>query len=147
MLAVFQGSPMANSESLKDKAQGTCLICRQVVYWAKECPNCDKSAKIVCYKRHQLEHWVALCPWDPRASRSSTKPSLLIVQQNWSGLLQPAYLSQITFMEPESRVQPDVAGRSKNFLVDTGLPTLSWPPTLEHSPPKPVPFLLLQEKQ
>ena len=82
MLAVFQGSPMANSESLKDKAQGTCLICRQVVYWAKECPNCDKSAKIVCYKRHQLEHWVALCPWDPRASRSSTKPSLLIVQQN-----------------------------------------------------------------
>ena len=76
------GKPYGNSESLKDKAQGTCLICRQVVHWAKECPNCDKSAKMVCYKCHQLGHWVALCPWDPRASRSSTKPSLLIVQQN-----------------------------------------------------------------
>ena len=81
MLATLQGSPMANSESLKDKAQGTCLICRQVVHWAKECPNCDKSAKMVCYKCNQLGHWVALCPWDPRASRSSTKPSFRVVQQ------------------------------------------------------------------
>ena len=29
MLAALQGSPMANPESLKDKAQGKCLICRQ----------------------------------------------------------------------------------------------------------------------
>ena len=28
-----------------------------------------------------------------------------------------------------------------------GLPTLSWPPTLEASPSKPVPFWVLQEKQ
>ena len=28
-----------------------------------------------------------------------------------------------------------------------GLPTLSWPPTSETSPPKPVPFQVLQEKQ
>ena len=30
ILAALQGSPMANPESLKDKAQGKCLICRQV---------------------------------------------------------------------------------------------------------------------
>ena len=29
MLATLQRSPMANPESLKDKAQGKCLICRQ----------------------------------------------------------------------------------------------------------------------
>ena len=29
MLATLEGSPMANPESLKDKAQGKCLICRQ----------------------------------------------------------------------------------------------------------------------
>ena len=29
-LAAQQGSPMANPESLKDKAPGKCLICRQV---------------------------------------------------------------------------------------------------------------------
>ena len=29
MLAALQGSPMANPEFLKDKAQGKCLICRQ----------------------------------------------------------------------------------------------------------------------
>ena len=50
----------------------------------------------------------------------------------------------------EPRVQLDVAGRSKNFLVDTGstysvLPTLS--PTPEPSPPKPAPFRVLQDKQ
>ena len=30
MLATLQGSPMANPKSLKDKAQGKYLICRQV---------------------------------------------------------------------------------------------------------------------
>ena len=34
MLATLQGSPMANPESLKDKARGKCLICRQVRHWA-----------------------------------------------------------------------------------------------------------------
>ena len=33
-LAALQGSPMANPESLKDKARGKCLICRQVRHWA-----------------------------------------------------------------------------------------------------------------
>ena len=75
MLATLQGSPMANLESLKDKARGKCLICRQEGHWAKECPNRDKSPK-----RHQLGHWATLCPQDPRASRSSTKPSLKMVQ-------------------------------------------------------------------
>ena len=42
MLATLQGSPMANPESLKDKAQSKCLFCRQAGHWAKECPYPDK---------------------------------------------------------------------------------------------------------
>ena len=64
MLATLQGSPMANPESLKDKAQGKCLICRQMGQWAKECPNSDKSPKMTCYKCHQFRPWAALCHWD-----------------------------------------------------------------------------------
>ena len=74
---------------------------------------------MACYKCHQLGYWVALCHGDPRASRSSTKPSLLMVQQDWSHQLQPAHLSQIIIMGLEPRVQLDVADRSKNFLVDS----------------------------
>ena len=75
---------------------------------------------MACYKCHQLGHWVALCPGDPTASRSSAKPSLRMVQQDWSGSLQPACLSQITTMGLKPRVKLNVAGRSQNFLVDTG---------------------------
>ena len=75
---------------------------------------------MACYKCHQLGYWVALCHGDPRASRSSTKPSLMMVQQDWSHQLQPAHLSQIIIMGLEPRVQLDVADRSENFLVDTG---------------------------
>ena len=82
MLAALQGSPMANPESLKDKAQGKHLICRQARHWVKDCLNRDKSPKTACYKCHQLGEWVALCPQDPRASRSSTKPSLTMVLQD-----------------------------------------------------------------
>ena len=49
MLATLQGSPMANPESLKNKARGKCLICRQVRHWAKECPNHDMAPKLACY--------------------------------------------------------------------------------------------------
>ena len=99
--------------------------------WAKECPNHDRSPKIACYKCHQLGHWAALCPGDPRASRSGTKPSVMMVQQDWSRPLHPACLSQTTIMGLEPRVQLDVAGRSENFLVDTGttysvLTSFSW---------------------
>ena len=73
-----------------------------------------------CYKCHELGHWAALCPWNPRASRSSTKPILTMVQQDWRGPLKPAHLSQITITGLGPRVQLDVAGRSENFLVDTG---------------------------
>ena len=82
MLAALQRSPTANPESLKDKALGKCLICRQAGHWAKECPNRDKSPRMACYKCHQLGHWVALCPGHPRASRSSAKPSLMMIQQD-----------------------------------------------------------------
>ena len=39
MLAALQRSPMANPESLEDKAQDKRLICRQAGHWVKECPN------------------------------------------------------------------------------------------------------------
>ena len=81
MLAALQGNPMANPESLKGKAPGKYLICRQAGHWTKECSNHDKSPKMACYKCHQLGHWAALFPQDPRASRSSTKPSLMMVQE------------------------------------------------------------------
>ena len=147
MLASLQGSPKANPESLKDKAWSKCLICRQAGHWAKECPNLDKSPKMACYKCHQLGHWAALCPGDPRVSRSSAKPSLMMVQQDWSGLLQPACLAQITITGLEPWVQLDAAGKSKNFLFDTETTTVSWPPTKEPSPSKPISFWVLQEKQ
>ena len=75
---------------------------------------------MACYKLHHLGRWVALYPWNPRASRSSAKPSLMMAQQDQSGLFQPACLSQITITGLEPRVQLDVAVRSENFLVDTG---------------------------
>ena len=62
--------------------EGKCLICRQAEHWAKECPNHDKSPKMACYEYHHLGHWAILCPWDPRASRSIAKPSLMMVQQD-----------------------------------------------------------------
>ena len=79
MLATLHGSPMANPESLKDKAWGKYLICRQVGHWAKDCPNHDKSPKMACYKCYQVEHWAALCPGD---HLSSAKPSHTMVQQD-----------------------------------------------------------------
>ena len=82
MLAALQRSPMANPESLRDKARDRCLICRQAGHWAKECPICDKSPRMACHKCHQLGHWAALCLRDLRASRSNAKPSLTMVQQD-----------------------------------------------------------------
>ena len=82
ILAALQRIPMPHPNSLKDKARGKCLICRQAGHWAKECPNRDKSPKTACYKCHQLGYWGALCPRDPKASRSSTKPSLTMVLED-----------------------------------------------------------------
>ena len=82
MLAVLQKSPVANPESLRDKAQDRCLICRQGGHWAKECPNRDKSPRTACHKCHQLGHWMAICPRDPKASRSSAKPTLTMAQED-----------------------------------------------------------------
>ena len=72
------------------------------------------------YKFHPLGLWEALCPWNPRASRSSDKPSLTMIQQDQSGPFQPACLSQITITGLKPRVQLIVAGRSENLLVHTG---------------------------
>ena len=82
MLAALQRSPMANPESLRHKARDRCLICRQAGHLAKECPNRDKSPRRACHKCHQLGHWAALCSRDSRASRSSTKPTLTMVQED-----------------------------------------------------------------
>ena len=86
-------------------------------------------------------------PWGQKASKSSAKPSLMMIQQDWSSPIQLAHLSQITITGLEPRVQLHVADRSDNFLMSQGLPTLSWPPTLEPSSRKPVPFWAPQEKQ
>ena len=67
-----------------------------------------------CYTK--LGDWVTLSPWHPRASSSSTT----MVQQDWSSPLQAAPPSQITITGLEPQVQLDMAGRSENFLVDTG---------------------------
>ena len=75
---------------------------------------------MACYKCHQLGQWASLCPGDPTASRSGAKPSLTMVQQDWSGLLHLACLSQIIITGLEPRMQLDVTSRSDNFLVDTG---------------------------
>ena len=64
MLAALQGNPVANPESLKDRARGKCQICRQKGHCIKECPNHGKSPKMACYKCHQLGHLAALCPRD-----------------------------------------------------------------------------------
>ena len=121
MLAALQGSPVANPKSLKDKAQGKCLICRQAGHWAKECPNHDKSPKMACYKCHQLDiGWHSALGTRAPQSQAPSLPS------RWfKKIKQPARLSQITITGLEPRVQLDVAGRSENFLVDTGLPSLS----------------------
>ena len=78
--------------------------------------NHDKSPKIACYKCRQLGHWAALCPEDPRASRSSIKPSLTMAQQDWSSPLKPAHQSQITIMGLKPRC---------NWIWQLG-PRISW---------------------
>ena len=81
MLATLQGSPMANLESLKDKARDKCLICRHERHWAKECPNHDKSPRTAT----NAINWDIgqdSGPRDPRASRSSAKPTLMMVQED-----------------------------------------------------------------
>ena len=59
-------------------------------------------------------------PWGQRASKSRAKPSLMMIQQDWSSPIQLAHLSQITITGLEPRVKLHVAGRSDNFLFDTG---------------------------
>ena len=88
-------------------------------HWAKECPNRDKSPKMICYKCKVGILGVTL-PSGP----SSLKVKHQAFPHNGSiRLKQPtaaSLLSQITVTGLEPRVQLDKAGRSENFLVDTG---------------------------
>ena len=76
------GKPYDTPQLLQGQGMSKCLICRQARHWVKECLNLNKSPRTACHKCHQLGHWAALCPRDPRASRSSTKPSLTMVQED-----------------------------------------------------------------
>ena len=138
---------MANPESLKDKTWGKHLICKQAGHLAKECPNHDKCPKMVCYTCRQLEHWVALCSQDPKASRSRAKPSLMMIQQDWSHPLQLAHLSKKPSLDwSQGWNWMWHIGLRISWLTQ-GLPTLSWLPGPEPSYHKPVPFWVLKEKQ
>ena len=91
-------------------------------HWAKECPNPDKSPKMACYKCHQSGHWVTHCPWDPRASRSSAKPSLNRTDSSTGLKRRPPASPPVTDNDHRAGAKgaTGLAGRSKNFLVDTG---------------------------
>ena len=121
VLATLQGSPMANPESLKDKARGKCLICRQVGHWAKECPNRDKSP------RTSLLEWLATntINWDiGRHSALGTQepqgeaPSL---PSRWFNSTEAAHCSQ-----PTCHRQPSQCWSQRcNWMGQVGL-RISW---------------------
>ena len=67
MLTAIQGSPMANSESLKNKAQGKGLIYRQVGHWTTDCPNCDKSPKNSLLQMSSIETLGGPLPLGPES--------------------------------------------------------------------------------
>ena len=64
MLAALQGSPMVNPDSLKDNAQGKCLICKQVVCWAKECPKLSLNGLLQMPSTGTLD---SPLPWGPKS--------------------------------------------------------------------------------
>ena len=57
----------------------------------------------------------------------------------------PPVTDTITGLQP--RVPLDVQVGPRISWLAQGLPALTWPPAPEPSPPKPVPFWVLQEKQ
>ena len=88
-------------------------------HWAKECPNRDKSPKMICYKCTVGTLGVTL----PSGPRSLKIKHQAFPHNGSTRLKQPtaaSLLSQITITGLEPRVQLDEAGRSENFLVDTG---------------------------
>ena len=60
-------------------------------------------------------------PWGPKSLKVKSQAFPPDGSTGLKRPLQPAHLSQIPIMGLESRVQLDVAGRSENFLVDTGV--------------------------
>ena len=59
-------------------------------------------------------------PWGPKSLKVKCQAYPHDGSRGLKRPLQPARLSQITITGLEPRVQLDVAGRSENFLVDTG---------------------------
>ena len=59
-------------------------------------------------------------PWGPKSLKVKHQAFPHDGSRGLKRPLQPARLSQITITGLEPRVQLDVAGRSENFLVDTG---------------------------
>ena len=113
MLAALQGSPMANPEFLKDKAPGKCLICRQDIG--------PKRVQTVA----SLLKWFAInaINWDIGwCSALGTQES-----QGQVPSFSSRRFNRIETAPPASppvtdnhHVALNVAGRSENFLVDTG---------------------------
>ena len=111
---------MANPESLKDKARGKCLIYRRAGHWAKECPNHDKFPRNGLLQMPSTGTLGSTLPLGPK--------SLKVKHQAYShdgsrGLKQPAPASPPVTDNHHgagAKGAAGVAGRSKNFLVDTG---------------------------
>ena len=82
ILAALQRSPRAHPDSLKDKARGKCLICRQAGHWAKECPNCDKSPRTGLPQMPSNGTLGGTLPWGPKSLKVKCKPSLMMFQED-----------------------------------------------------------------
>ena len=75
MLATLQGSPMAKPESLKDKAGGKCLTCRQAGHWANLVTSLLKWLATNAINWDTGWHSALKC-------QASAKPSLMMIQQD-----------------------------------------------------------------
>ena len=64
-------------------------------------------------------------PWGPKSLKVNLQAFPHDGSTGLKRLLQPARPSQITITGLQPRVQLDVAGRSENFLLTQGPPTLS----------------------
>ena len=143
VLATLHGGPMTNPESLKDKAWGKCLICRQVKHWAKECPNHEKPPKTAYYNVFNWYiGWLSALGTQEPPGQAPSLPS------QWFNRTKLAHSSQPACHRKPSRGQSQEYSWMCQVAVriswlTQGLPTFSWSPTPEFSSPKLVPFVVL----